>query len=100
MTSGFSLNGNILEKNGEIVGRIERGMICDEKGGEILRFTSSEIKNKFGTVLAKVEKGKILSMSGHELSSVVKARLCFENCNTTPDIEVGALWVIFVKGMN
>ena len=96
----FVINDRLIEKkDGELVARIERGVLADNMGGEMVRMEGNQVKNQYGTVLAEVKAGKIMSMSGLELASVAKARTSFENSNHLTDVEVGTAWLCLVKGL-
>ena len=96
----FVINDRLIEKkDGTLAARIERGILADDTGGEIVRMEGNQVKNQYGTVLAEIKDGKIMSTSGYELSTVAKARVEFENSNRLTDIEVGTAWLCLVKGI-
>ena len=97
---GYRINQGIIErKDGTVVGRIEGGRVCDDKGGELLRIEGNAVKNSMGTTLATVAKGGIMSTSGHELARVAAARVNFDNSNFLGDAEIAAMWLCFYKGL-
>lgn len=99
MTDYLVKGGLVYKKGGALIGRVERGEVCDECGQAFLKLKSNEITNNYGSMIAKVEKGKILSASGGVLGSMHDARCSFDNSNAMQDVEVAAIWLSFVKGI-
>jgi len=98
--TGYLVKGNfVYKRDGTLIGRIERGEVCDQHGQPFFRLKGSDISNMYGSTIAKVDKGKVLSTSGGVLGSVSDARRSFDNSNSMQDVEVSALWLAFIKGM-
>lgn len=98
--TGYFVKGNfVYKKDGLLVGRVERGEVCDQHGQAFFKFNGDEITNSYGSMISKVEKGKIMSTSGGVLGTVSDARRSFDNSNSMQDVEVAALWLSFVKGI-
>jgi len=92
-------NGIIHKKDGSIAGRLENNSVCDQYGETFLVIKGNIINNSYGSMIAKVEKGQILSASGGILGKISEARLCFDNSNSLPDVDIAAMWLPFVKGI-
>lgn len=96
----FYVENRLLhKKDGTLVGRLERGTVCDDRGETLLLIKGNAIHNKYNAIIARVEKGEIISTSGGVLARLSDARKTIDRCNDLSDIEVAALWMPFVKGI-